>query len=184
MISANGIDCTPCVAGRRPNAKQTSCDLCPLDRYSSDGVSCKECWENAKEIPDRTWCTCKTGSHDNWTVPEGTPGAHADCVDDNECAVSNGGCDESTVCTNLNPGRVCGVCPPGYNRPIMGAPYYSGDYTIFAGLTYCYEPPVDEDTEAVMAPELTLFMQVGQPQTPTSIRALIIHTECVGNVGT
>jgi hypothetical protein len=63
-------------------------------------------------------------------VPEGTPGAHADCVDTDECAVGNGGCDASTVCTNVSPGRECGVCPPGYNRPVMGMPYHLRNITI------------------------------------------------------
>jgi hypothetical protein len=45
-----GVDCTPCAAGRQPNAKQTSCDLCPAGRYSADGLRCKACWPRSVEV--------------------------------------------------------------------------------------------------------------------------------------
>ena len=37
-----------------------------------------------------------------------------DCVDINECTVSNGGCDPLSACYNNDGGRFCGDCPIGY----------------------------------------------------------------------
>ena len=69
-------------------------------------------------------CSCGTGYNGSWPA----------CVDIDECAVGNGGCDASTVCTNLSPGRECGVCPPGYNRPVMGMPYHLRHIITRAGI--------------------------------------------------
>src|SRR4051812_31803755 len=37
------------------------------------------------------------------------------CIDINECAVRNGGCDALSTCTNTVGGRTCGECPAGYS---------------------------------------------------------------------
>jgi hypothetical protein len=43
-----------------------------------------------------------------------TLGANGQCVDINECAFANGGCDTKTTCFNTPGSRQCGPCPPGY----------------------------------------------------------------------
>ena len=37
------------------------------------------------------------------------------CVDINECATNNGGCDALTTCTNIAGSFFCGACPSGYS---------------------------------------------------------------------
>jgi hypothetical protein len=36
------------------------------------------------------------------------------CIDVDECATTNGGCDPRTACTNVAGGRTCTACPAGY----------------------------------------------------------------------
>ena len=153
-VSTNGIQCTECAAGRSPNADQTKCNLCEDGLYSADGVRCLECWENAESLPERTWCTCSAGSEPNWDNPRnvGNMFSRFSCLDLDECQDNHGGCDESTVCRNVSPGRECGPCPIGYSGP-----HFSKHYSVLSGNTTCIEPPVDDD-ETVMSPELSLVM--------------------------
>lgn len=52
----------------------------------------------------------------SWCCPAGyyTP----DCIDFDECAVDNGGCDEHSICTNLDGDFSCGACAWGWNGTI------------------------------------------------------------------
>lgn len=151
-VSAEGIECSSCRPGTRPNPKQTACDLCPEGRYSPDGLRCIDCWPLSVSREDRTWCLCAPGSEDIWEIPANETEPVASCRDINECLVNNGGCDESTQCYNLSPGRFCGGCPIGY----FGE-FYSLGYSILEGNTTCVEPPVDEG-EDILSPELKLMM--------------------------
>jgi hypothetical protein len=57
-------------------------------------------------LGERTECDCDDG----FSVVD-----HVLCVDIDECAVDNGGCDRLTECTNAEGSRSCSPCPPGYD---------------------------------------------------------------------
>ena len=153
-VSPEGTECNSCRPGTRPNPKQAACNLCPDGRYSPDGLRCIDCWALSVSRADRTWCLCAPGSEDVWEIPVNSTDGQpvATCKDKDECLINNGGCDESTQCYNLSPGRFCGECPVGY----FGE-YYSLEYSVLEGNTTCIEPPVDDD-EDILSPELKLMM--------------------------
>src|SRR3954468_7392782 len=53
-------------------------------------------------------CTCDAGYVQS-------PSDATACVDVDECAVANGGCDSLTTCSNVPGTRTCGACPPAYD---------------------------------------------------------------------
>ncbi len=63
------------------------------------------------------------GGTDAAAVPDGGPleceagyaPVDGECVDVDECATDNGGCDPLTSCTNTAGSRTCGACPAGYS---------------------------------------------------------------------
>ena len=56
-----------------------------------------------------------TGAQDSQIYyQQGTVNGAIACVDINECATDNGGCDLRTTCTNFDGGRTCGACPAGF----------------------------------------------------------------------
>jgi Ca2+-binding EF-hand superfamily protein len=74
------------------------------------------------------------------------------CLDIDECAVDNGGCDMMTLCTNRAPGRDCGPCPSGYDGPL---PY--GGWAM-GGVTSCIAVPPAADSEVLEAPQIPLLI--------------------------
>jgi hypothetical protein len=85
-----------------------------VDHFSSCGVrrkptpvTCNSDTSTARDTDDDSVvdnCACKDG----FELRGGS------CVDIDECAKNNGGCDEKSVCTNTPGGRSCGKCPSGY----------------------------------------------------------------------
>jgi hypothetical protein len=59
-------------------------------------------------------CNYAGGAYSCSTCPTGYEHTDQGCVDIDECATDNGGCDPLTICTNTPGSRVCGSCPPGY----------------------------------------------------------------------
>ncbi|KAK3265299.1 hypothetical protein CYMTET_26006 [Cymbomonas tetramitiformis] len=79
-----------CTAGAPPCFPGVACTDIPAP---GTGVSCGEC--PAGYLP-------------------GPSGANPACEDVDECAEEDGGCDTLTTCENLQGGRACGDCPPGF----------------------------------------------------------------------
>ena len=89
--------CITCSSGQEPRADRTQCDDCSNTKYSTFGISCEPCALGFQ--PDDFRVTC---------------------VDVNECAVANGGCDPLAVaggesCVNNVGNYRCGECPLGFN---------------------------------------------------------------------
>ena len=88
-----GDRCRKCAPGTETSGDKSRCDSCliqGLNSFSTDGVSCEDCWSNSEPLGplDRSNCRCKPGFVENGTEV---------CIDIDECAVgyvtgySNGG---------------------------------------------------------------------------------------------
>jgi hypothetical protein len=127
------VSCAVCPIGHRPNAGfrngSTSCELCPVDTISTDGLSCRSCsnliGQKSASNEDRTSCHCINGTEYrnklNWTGQEWIDlgSSTAGCHDINECRDIDP-CDMLVKCINLpkvspvDDGFQCTACPAGY----------------------------------------------------------------------
>ncbi|XP_072046269.1 uncharacterized protein [Amphiura filiformis] len=144
----------PCVEGvqcvNTGGSGSYQCVGCP-DGTTGDGVTCDDidecteanpCWDTDSCVnlsPGYECGGCPPGYEGN--TPHGIGLDHAQnnpqsCEDIDECALDNGGCDESAECENTAGSYSCGTCPPGYigNGFIGCSP---GDYCSM-GLDNCH----------------------------------------------
>ena len=75
------------------------------------------------------------------------------CVDTDECAVNNGGCDVLTECTNGFGSRICAPCPVGF----LDSP--SRDFTATTGNVTCVPKAVTGSSQKAPLREVTLDME-------------------------
>jgi hypothetical protein len=85
----------------------------------------------------------------NLTIPERF---EQSCIDKDECATNNGGCDVLTKCSNVAPGRICGNCPDGYYGPLPSAGW------ALSGNTTCMPVPKAGNKEMLL-PQVSLEIQ-------------------------
>jgi alpha-tubulin suppressor-like RCC1 family protein len=113
-------------------------DELPLSQHPCNGVDCSG--HGVCSAAGGGHCTCASG----YEQPVSGP---LDCVDIDECATSNGGCDPLVTCTNEPGTRSCGECPPGYTGSgeigciACGANPCQNGGTCLAELGVCDCPP-------------------------------------------
>ena len=78
-----------------------------------EGINCDGLGRCGRQGANTAQCFCDSG-YRNPTSGVGEPDL-LHCVDIDECATNNGGCDPLTTCTNTDGGRSCGPCPDGYD---------------------------------------------------------------------
>jgi hypothetical protein len=120
--------CRICIPGTEPSSDLTFCVECDDGFYKPHTANyCMACSAYSKPSSDRSWCECTIEAFSNKTSI-----MEPDCIDTDECAEINGGCDALTECSNHVWGRSCGACPHGY---IL---LYSLYFTELAGNTTCF----------------------------------------------
>jgi hypothetical protein len=117
------------VQGGRAAAKQTTNCTAKIPT----GISAPKGGQSAGECvyinPDGTWArgSCDTRLH-FVCGPHPTPvpsGGFVECIDIDECADDNGGCDYLSLCSNTEGSYECGDCPSVYTNVIPSAAKYS-----------------------------------------------------------
>ena len=76
------------------------------------GITCDGLGTCVRPTQHSAQCVCNTGYQNPIADAGGTDFHH--CVDRDECATNNGGCDPLTTCHNEPGGRTCSACPSGY----------------------------------------------------------------------
>ena len=139
--------CESCSAAKQPAADKSACLDCVSPEFSTFGITCALC------APGFT-------SHDG-----------VSCVDVDECAVADGGCDPIATCDNgrseeIRGGVVlcqdacmnsagsyrCGPCPAGFNT----TEYRDDGGRLVGSKCQLPPPPPPGSTEAAVQPEMTL----------------------------
>ena len=106
---------------------------------------------------NHSWCTCSHG----YEISKAAPDV---CVDVNECAFANGGCDIMTQCKNTHGGRRCGECPSGYIR------LYSHNYNeLDGGNTTCVSLVSASPVSDYDGPGTEYMGEVDMEQVETSV---------------
>ena len=62
LVSAKGIDCLPCTAGKGPNERKTGCVPCPVATYNDGGGRCVPCQAGTEANSGKTGCVACTGN--------------------------------------------------------------------------------------------------------------------------